>query len=113
MKYLKEYEKLNFDDSDFDFEEEIDKKLIIKNKNKKLYNFLKEKNLLDKFINYIETLKYAGNIPNSERHSLYRDIESFLDNHDDEELLDYGFYWKETNEGYNFWDEIFDQWINY
>jgi hypothetical protein len=88
MKYIKEYK-----DIEWEFDEEETNVPVEFKGHEDFYDFLVNNDILDKWINNFYQYK--------------KEIYDFLNN-----ISMYAFNWSDTKEGHDFWEKIYNKWIN-
>jgi len=102
MKYIK---KLNINFNNWD---EIDNVLNEFIGHENFYNFLKDNNILDKYINYFN-ISYKWREINDDDS---RNLNEFLNNWAPYYFIIKSFLWKKTKEHHKFWFYINNKWKN-
>jgi len=108
MKRLKLYEDFDWTEDDFDFEEEDENENVIPDK--EFVKFLKDNHCYNEFIinfeNQLEssTGRKFGNIHKE------TNLKDYIKNTKKYDYIQYPFYWDNTPEGENYWEDLEDRW---
>jgi hypothetical protein len=96
-KYLKKY--IDFDN----YEKENSNFLVLKDCPQDFINFLKNKNIYEKFINNLLSFNNQQKKENWKQCKFCKDVDKFF-------YILSSFYWHETEEGSDFWEDINNKW---